>query len=56
MRGFLWLALGVFLFLAWAISYLLLHVAGMLIHLLLVFATVSIMFHAFFGKRAAPRQ
>ena len=42
MRGSkLWLPLGVLLFLAWAISYFVLHVAGVLIHLLLVFALMS---------------
>jgi hypothetical protein len=56
MRGFVWLALGVLLFLAWGVSYFVFHVAGLLIHLLLVLALISVMFHAFFGKRAAPRQ
>jgi hypothetical protein len=56
MRGFVWLALGVLLFLAWGVSYIVFHVAGLLIHLLLVLALISVMFHAFFGKRAAPRQ
>ena len=56
MRGFVWLALGVLLFLAWGVSYIVFHVAGLLIHLLLVLALISVMFHAFFGKRAAARQ
>jgi len=56
MRGFVWLALAVLLFLAWGISYMVLHVAGVLIHLLLVLALISLMFHAFIGKRPAPRQ
>jgi hypothetical protein len=51
MRGFVWLGLGVLLFLAWAISYLVFHVAGVLIHLLLIFALISFMIHAFIGKR-----
>jgi hypothetical protein len=56
MRGFIWLALAVFLFLAWGLSYIVFHVAGMLIHLLLLFAALFLMFHAFFGNHAAPRQ
>jgi uncharacterized protein DUF5670 len=54
MRGYLWFAFGVLLFLAWAVSYIVFHIAGLLIHLLLVFALMSVMFHASFGKRAAP--
>ena len=46
-----WLASGVLLFLAWGVSYFLFHVAGVLIHLLLVFALMSFMFSAFIGKR-----
>jgi hypothetical protein len=51
MRGFVWLGLGVLLFLVWGISYFVFHVAGVLIHLLLVFAFMSFMFSAFIGKR-----
>ena len=50
MRSFVWLGLGVLLFLAWAISYFVFHVASVLVHLLLVFALISVMFYAFFGK------
>jgi hypothetical protein len=56
MRGYLWFALGVILFFAWAASYIVFHVAGVLIHLLLAFALISVLFQAFIGKRAAPRQ
>jgi hypothetical protein len=56
MRGFIWLALAVLLFLAWGLSYIVFHIAGLLIHLVLVLATISVMFHAFFGNHAAPRQ
>ena len=45
-----WLALGILLFLAWGVSYFVFH-AGVLIHLLLVFALMSFMFSAFIGKR-----
>jgi hypothetical protein len=44
------LALGVLLFLAWGVSYFVFHVAGVLIHLLLVFALMSVMFSAFHWK------
>jgi hypothetical protein len=47
----LWLPLGVLLFLAWGMSYFVFHVTGVLIHLLLVFALISVMFHTFIGKR-----
>ena len=51
MRGStFWLATGVLLFLAWAISYFVFHVAGVLIHLLLVFALISFMIYVFTGK------
>jgi hypothetical protein len=56
MRDVIWLALAVLLFLAWGISYLVFHVAGVLVHVLLVVALVSMMFHAFIGKRTAPRR
>ena len=52
MRGStLWLASAVLLFLAWGVSYFVFHVTGVLIHLLLVFALMSVMFSAFIGKR-----
>ena len=56
MRDFVWLALGVLLFLVWGLSYIVFHVAGFLIHLLLVFALISVIVDAFTGKRTAPRQ
>jgi hypothetical protein len=48
MRSFVWLGLGVLLFLAWAISYIVFHVAGVLIHLLLIFALISFMISEFY--------
>ena len=51
MRGStFWLATGVLLFLAWGVSYFVFHVAGVLIHLLLVLALMSFMFSVFIGK------
>jgi hypothetical protein len=54
MRGYLCFGFGVLLFLAWAGSYMVFHIAGLRIHLLLVFALMFVMFHAYFGKRGAP--
>jgi uncharacterized membrane protein len=51
MRDFVWLGLGVLLLLAWGISYIVFHVAGVLIHLLLVFALISLMIYVFIEKR-----
>ncbi len=47
MRGFIWLVLALLLFLAWVGSYVMYHVAGFLIHLLLIFALISIIIYAF---------
>ena len=55
MRDFVWLALGVVLFLAWGISYIVFHVPGVLIHVLLVFALLSIMLYAFIGNPTHQR-
>jgi hypothetical protein len=46
-RGFIWLVLALLLFLAWVGSYVMYHVAGFLIHLLLIFALISIIIYAF---------
>ncbi len=47
MRGFVWLVLAVLLYLAWVGSYVMYHVAGFLIHLLLIFALVSVIIYVF---------
>ncbi len=49
-RSKFWLLLGVLLFLAWGMSYFVFHVAGFLIHLLLVLALISVMVYTFIGK------
>jgi hypothetical protein len=51
MRAFVWLGLGVLLLLAWGISYIVFHVAGVLVYLLLVFAFISLMIYVFIEKR-----
>jgi len=50
---FLWLVLAVLLLALWVGSFILYHVAGFLIHLLLIFALLSFILHLFTGKRAA---
>ena len=47
------LALAILLFILWVGGFVVLHGAGMLIHLLLVFAVISIMVHLFTGSRTA---
>jgi hypothetical protein len=51
MRGFVWLAVAVLLFFAWVGSFIMYHVAGFLIHLLLIFALISLVIHLFTGRR-----
>jgi hypothetical protein len=47
MRGFFWLVLALLLFLAWVGSYIVYHVAGVLIHLLLISALISLLIHIY---------
>jgi hypothetical protein len=47
MRDFIWLVLALLFFLAWVGSYVVYHVAGFLIHLLLVLALASLLVHVF---------
>jgi hypothetical protein len=54
MRGFIWLAIALLLLFAWIGSFVMYHVAGFLIHLLLIFALISLAIHVFTGRRA-PR-
>jgi len=53
MRSFIWLALAVLLVFAWIGSFVMYHVAGFLIHLLLIFAVISLVIHLFTGRRSA---
>ena len=52
MRSFVWLALALLLLFAWFGSFVMYHVAGFLIHLLLIFALVSLVIHLLTGRRA----
>lgn len=47
MRDFIWLVLAFLLFVAWVGSYIVYHVAGIFIHLLLVFALISLLIHVY---------
>jgi hypothetical protein len=55
MRGFIWLALALLLLFAWIGSFIMYHVAGFLIHLLLIFALISFAIHLFTGRRITRR-
>jgi hypothetical protein len=47
MRDFFFLILALFLFAIWIVSWLMFHVAGGLIHLVLVIAVISLIVHFF---------
>ncbi len=46
------LIIGIILAVLWALGFVAFHVGGSLIHLLLVFALISIIWHLFTGRRA----
>jgi uncharacterized protein DUF5670 len=45
------LAIGVILLVLWALGFLAFHVAGGLIHLLIILAVISFIVHLFAGRR-----
>jgi hypothetical protein len=47
------LLLALILALLWAGSFLLFHISGFLIHVLLIFAVISLVLHLFSGRRAS---
>ncbi len=51
MRAFIWLALALLLLFASIGSFIMYHVTGFLIHLLLIFALISLVIHLFTGRR-----
>jgi hypothetical protein len=51
MRRLIWLVIALLLLFAWIGSFVMYHVAGFLIHLLLIFALISLVIHLFTGKR-----
>ena len=52
MREFVWLGIAVLLVFAWIGSFVMYHVAGFLIHLLLTFALISLVIQLFTGGRS----
>jgi hypothetical protein len=52
MRGFIWLTIAALLLFAWIGSFIVYHVAGFLIHLLLIFALIALVIQVFTGRRA----
>jgi predicted membrane protein len=50
-RMSMFLVLALVLFLVWIGSFVMYHVTGFLIHLLLIFAVISLIFHFFRGKK-----
>jgi hypothetical protein len=47
------LVIGIVLFICWALGFFAFHVAGGLIHLLIVLAVIAIIVHFFRGSRGA---
>lgn len=47
-----WIIIAVILFVLWILGFLVFHIAGALIHLLLVLALISLVYHFFAGNRA----
>jgi len=52
LRDFVFLLLFFILLVVWGFSWLAYHVAGGMIHLLLLFAVISLVLHFFRGRRA----
>ena len=48
----IWMILFVILLIAWIGGFTMFHVASGLIHLLLIFAVISLILHFFMGRRA----
>lgn len=53
MRFGFFLIIAILLFIAWIGAFVAFHVAGALIHLLLLFALISLIIHLFTGRRTA---
>ncbi len=52
-REFMWLIIGIVLVVLWLGGFLVFHTAGFLIHILLVLAVISIIFHFLRGGSRA---
>lgn len=55
MRGLIWLTIAILLLFAWVGSFIVYHVAGFLIHLLLIFALIALVIQLF-TENALPRR
>ena len=49
----MWIGIAIILLLLWASGFFAFHVAGFLIHILLILAVVSFVIHFITGRRAA---
>ncbi|HEX4582033.1 MAG TPA: lmo0937 family membrane protein [Acidobacteriaceae bacterium] len=49
----MWIAIAIILLLLWAGGFLMFHVAGFLIHILLIVAVISFILHFVTGRRTA---
>jgi hypothetical protein len=49
----MFLLLALILVVVWAVSFFALHVTAFLIHILLIFAVISLVVHLFSGRKAA---
>jgi hypothetical protein len=49
----MWLLLALILVLLWVGGFVMFHVTGFLIHLLLIFAVISLILHFVMGRRSA---
>jgi hypothetical protein len=54
MLRYLFVSLFAILFVGWILGFIVFHVAGALIHLLFIFAVVSLLVHLFAGRPAHP--
>ncbi len=50
----MFLGLAILLVILWLGGFLMFHVSGFLIHLLLIFAVISLVAHLFTGRSTAP--
>jgi len=50
----MWIAIAAFLFICWVFGFIVFHVAGFLIHLLLLVAIIALVYHFVRGRRGAP--
>jgi Family of unknown function (DUF5670) len=49
----MWIVIGIILLLLWAGGFVMFHVAGFLIHILLICAVVAFVIHLITGRRTA---